>query len=233
MQSRDQTKHSKGTRADRSQKSQAKLAARERTRLKGKEAPNTLLQGEVEMSSQEGHICPTHTVEAHGLHSPSWGSETVSGFQEWELRERHYRSPEQWNGAPSTPPPPVPFLCSKESGSQNSHEHESSYRKPTTCPGECPRLRSSHPSTSSAFFILCASASPCPHSRCSNQRPSHSSAWEIDSDGSLLGSLARLPLSPQHQLTAPSLHPPHAFRTLRWLHFPPCTSMCLPPLSEA
>lgn len=182
------------------------------------------------MSSQEGYICLTHTVEVHGLHSPSWDSETVSGFQEWELRKRHHRSPEQWNGAPSTPhllqghsfaarrvglriTMNMKALIGSQQRAQVNVLASALPILPLPLPSSSSMRQPGHVHT---------------HVPPSNQRPSHSSAWEIDSDGSLLGSLARLPLFPQYQLTSPSLHPPHTFRMLRWRHFPPYTNMCLP-----
>lgn len=158
----------KETTADRSQKSQAQLAARERIRLKGKEAPNTSPPG------TGGDVLPgrIHLSDTHGRGPwapfPQLGFRDSIWFPGMVAKEETSQIPRamEWSSFNPTPPP-GPFLCSKESGSQNNHEHESTYWKPTTCPGECSRLRSSHPSTSSAFLILYASARPCPHPRCS------------------------------------------------------------------
>lgn len=86
-----------------------------------------------------GHVLPgrprpSDTQERPAGSIPQAGIQRQSGVQERELRKRHHRPPEQWNGAPQTPPAPASFLCSQVSRSQDNPEHESTYWKPRTAP---------------------------------------------------------------------------------------------------
>lgn len=160
MQSRDQTKHSRqGDKSRREPEVSGTISGKRENQVEGQGStqhspPGTggdVLPGRL-------HLSNTH-CRGPWAPFPQLGFRDSIWFPGMGAKGETLQIPRamEWSSFNPTSSSAIPLQ--QGDGSQNSHEHESSYWKPTMCPGECSRLRSSHPSTSSAFLILYASAS--------------------------------------------------------------------------